>query len=199
MPSPLLSSRLRRTVTTFAPRAIVALALPIALSACGDGSMAGMHSAPMPKAQVVANATLMLASGASAGTAELLQGPDGFRVHVDAKGLPPGVHGIHLHTVGKCDAPGFTTAGGHLNPDGHQHGAENPAGAHLGDLTNLTVGADGTGALDFALRGGADMTGPALFDADGTALVIHAAPDDYKTDPSGNSGARLACGVFVRQ
>jgi Cu-Zn family superoxide dismutase len=86
--------------------------------------------------------------------------------------------------VGKCDAPGFTTAGGHLNPDGHQHGAENPAGSHLGDLTNLTVGPDGTGALDFALRGGADMTGPALFDADGTALVIHAAPDDYKTDPA---------------
>lgn len=193
MPSSLPSLRLRRRL----PQAAIALIVPFALSACGDGG--SMASTPAPQAQVVANASLMLASGASAGTAELLQGPDGFRVHVDAKGLPAGVHGIHLHTVGKCDAPAFTTAGGHLNPDGHQHGAENPAGSHLGDLTNLTVGADGTGALDFALRGGADMTGPALFDADGTALVIHAAPDDYKTDPSGNSGARLACGVFVRQ
>ena len=193
MPSSLPSLRLRRRL----PQAAIALIVPFALSACGDGS--SMTSTPAPQAQVVANASLMLASGASAGTAELLQGPDGFRVHVDAKGLPAGVHGIHLHTVGKCDAPAFTTAGGHLNPDGHQHGAENPAGSHLGDLTNLTVGADGSGALDFALRGGADMTGPALFDADGTALVIHAAPDDYKTDPSGNSGARLACGVFVRQ
>jgi Cu-Zn family superoxide dismutase len=193
MPSSLPSLRLRHRL----PQAAIALIVPFALSACGDGS--SMTSTPAPQAQVVANASLMLASGASAGTAELLQGPDGFRVHVDAKGLPAGVHGIHLHMVGKCDAPAFTTAGGHLNPDGHQHGAENPAGSHLGDLTNLTVGADGTGALDFALRGGADMTGPALFDADGTALVIHAAPDDYKTDPSGNSGARLACGVFVRQ
>ena len=193
MPSSLPSLRLRRRL----PQAAIALIVPFALSACGDGS--SMASTPAPQAQVVANASLMLASGASAGTAELLQGPDGFRVHVDAKGLPAGVHGIHLHMVGKCDAPAFTTAGGHLNPDGHQHGAENPAGSHLGDLTNLTVGADGSGALDFALRGGADMTGPALFDADGTALVIHAAPDDYKTDPSGNSGARLACGVFVRQ
>ena len=195
MPALLSSHRLTQAF----PRLTLACALPLALAACGESGMQGMHSTPAPKAQGVANATLMLANGASAGTAELLQGPDGFRVHVDAKGLPPGVHGIHLHTVGKCDAPSFTTAGGHLNPDGHQHGAENPAGSHLGDLTNLTVGPDGTGALDFALRGGADMTGPALFDADGTALVIHAAPDDYKTDPSGNSGARLACGVFVRQ
>jgi Cu-Zn family superoxide dismutase len=172
-----------------------------ALAACtqGDGMKSTPTSTPTPKAQVVANATLMTASGASAGTAELLQGPNGYMVHVDAKGLPAGVHGIHLHTTGKCDAPGFTTAGGHLNPMGHQHGADNPMGSHLGDLTNLTVNADGMGALDFALPGMTDMVGPALFDADGTALVIHAAADDYKTDPSGNSGARLACGVFVRQ
>lgn len=182
----------------FSRVAMLATGLATALSLAGC-TTDGPKSTPAPKAQVVANAALMLANGASAGTAELLQFPGGYRVHVDARGLTPGVHGIHLHTTGKCDAPGFTSAGGHLNPEGRQHGADNPAGAHMGDLTNLTVGADGTGALDFTLHGGADTTGTALFDADGTALVIHAAPDDYKTDPSGNSGARLACGVFVRQ
>jgi len=182
----------------FSPLAVPLLGACLALAACSDGGMQSA-STPAPKAMVMANASLMLADGTSAGTAELLRGANGFSVHVDARGLPPGIHGIHLHTTGKCEAPGFTTAGGHLNPMGHMHGAENPMGAHLGDLTNLTVAADGIGALDFALPGGGDTVGPALFDADGTALVIHAAADDYKTDPSGNSGARLACGVFVRQ
>jgi Cu/Zn superoxide dismutase len=109
-----------------------------------------------------------------------------------------GEHGIHIHAVGACDAPGFTTAGGHFNPAARQHGLNNPAGAHGGDLPNLVLSSDGSGtyaATDdrIALAAGAANT---IFDADGAAIVIHAGPDDYLTDPAGNSGARLACGVL---
>lgn len=117
---------------------------------------------------------------------------DGQRttIRVDAEGLPPGVHGTHLHTVGRCDGPKFESAGAHWNPAGKQHGKDNPQGAHLGDLPNLTVGADGKSRASFAIAG--DMA-----DADGTSLVIHAKADDYKTDPSGNSGDRVACAVLA--
>jgi len=117
---------------------------------------------------------------------------DGQRtaIKVDAEGLPPGVHGIHLHAVGRCDGPDFKSAGAHWNPAGKQHGHDNPAGAHLGDLPNLDAGADGKASASFAIEGDMD-------DADGTSLVIHAKPDDYKTDPSGNSGERIACAVLT--
>ena len=117
---------------------------------------------------------------------------DGKRtsIKVDATGLPPGVHGIHLHSAGRCEGPDFKSAGGHWNPGGKQHGHDNPMGAHLGDLPNLTVGADGKGSANFSVDG--DME-----DVDGTSLVIHADPDDNKTDPSGNSGARIACAVLT--
>lgn len=117
---------------------------------------------------------------------------DGRRtaIKVEAEGLAPGVHGIHLHAVGRCDGPDFKSAGGHWNPAGRQHGHDNPQGAHLGDLPNLSVGSDGRGTASFTVDG--DMA-----DADGTSLVIHADPDDNKTDPSGNSGARIACAVLT--
>jgi Cu-Zn family superoxide dismutase len=117
---------------------------------------------------------------------------DGQRttIKVVAEGLPAGVHGIHLHAIGRCDGPDFKSAGPHWNPAGKQHGHDNPLGAHLGDLPNLTIGADGRGSASFAIQG--DMA-----DTDGTALVIHAKPDDEKTDPSGNSGDRIACAVLV--
>jgi len=105
---------------------------------------------------------------------------------------------MHLHTVGQCDAPGFTTAGGHLNPHGKQHGSQNPAGSHLGDLPNITINNNGAGAASAQLSGSSSELEALLFDADGTALVVHAAADDYKTDPTGNSGARIACGVLTR-
>ncbi len=111
-------------------------------------------------------------------------------IKVDAEGLPAGVHGIHLHAVGRCDGPKFESAGPHWNPAGKQHGKDNPQGAHLGDLPNLTAGADGKASASFAIDG--DMA-----DADGTALVIHAKADDYKTDPSGSSGDRIACAVLT--
>jgi Cu-Zn family superoxide dismutase len=146
----------------------------------------------------VAVATLRLANGAPAGEAVITAAGDHLTLSVAALGLPAGTHGIHLHAVGSCEAPGFTSAGGHLNPQGHQHGALNPAGSHLGDLPNLTVNATGAAAMRTDLAGTLSEAEAALFDADGTALVIHAGADDYKTDPSGNSGARIACGVLRR-
>ena len=110
--------------------------------------------------------------------------------------IPEGAHGLHFHTTGKCDAPDFTSAGGHLNPAMHQHGKDNPAGPHLGDLPNIAATKDGLVKVSLPLTGSRAELAHALMDGDGTALVVHAAADDYKTDPSGNSGARIACGVF---
>ncbi|HKR24386.1 MAG TPA: superoxide dismutase family protein [Allosphingosinicella sp.] len=119
------------------------------------------------------------------------------QVRIQAAGLAPGQYGAHIHAVGRCDGPDFESAGPHWNPLGRQHGSLNPEGPHLGDLTNLTVGEDGHGRVEFALPGGT-LTGDEtpLFDADGASIVIHAAPDDYRTDPAGNSGARIACAVL---
>jgi Cu-Zn family superoxide dismutase len=144
----------------------------------------------------IATAVLTGADGSPKGTVRLVADGDVLTVEIAGTGLPPGIHGAHLHMVGACDAPGFTTAGGHLNPGGKLHGSMNPMGSHLGDMPNLTVAADGTGRLSARLKGAAAEVLPRIFDADGAALVIHAGPDDYATDPSGNSGARIACGVL---
>jgi Cu-Zn family superoxide dismutase len=140
-----------------------------------------------------AEAVLKTAAGAGAGSASVQEHDGGLMVTVKAKGLPPGPHGVHVHMVGRCDAPDFTTAGSHWNPTAKQHGMENPAGPHGGDMPNLLVGSDGTGSLTIALPSG---TFEGLLDEDGAAIVVHAAADDLKTDPSGNSGGRIACGVF---
>jgi Cu-Zn family superoxide dismutase len=147
-----------------------------------------------------ATVTLQDASGATVGTAGFAQ-HDGFvRVEVKAKGIAAGQHGVHLHAVGSCTPPDFTSAGGHFNPAQKQHGLSNPAGPHAGDMPNLTVGADGNGELEFSDDRITLNDGPnSLFDADGTALVVHAGPDDQMTDPSGNSGARIACGVVTKE
>lgn len=100
--------------------------------------------------------------------------------------------------TGRCEGPAFTSAGGHLNPGEKQHGTLNPAGSHTGDLPNLNIVSNGAGTLSVELSGTRAELEAALFDADGTALVIHATADDYKTDPTGNSGARIACGVLTR-
>ena len=122
----------------------------------------------------------------------------GVRVRVEAAGLAAGTYAVHLHAIGLCEPPDFQTAGPHWNPTGRQHGRLNPLGAHLGDLPNLTVGTDSAGAVEFVITGASLHGGDrALVDRDGAALVIHVAPDDYRTDPSGNSGARLACGVVA--
>ena len=120
----------------------------------------------------------------------------GVRLRITASRLPPGVHGIHIHAVGRCDAPDFASAGPHWNPGGRQHGRANPQGMHKGDLPNLHVGADGRGRLDATVAGAALGGSGGLLDADGSSVVIHASPDDEHSDPSGNSGARIACGVL---
>lgn len=145
----------------------------------------------------VGEARLSFANGSPAGTATLLSDARGLRIVGSAIGLTPGAHGFHLHTTGRCEAPGFTSAGGHLNPDNRKHGSLAMGGAHLGDLPNLEIGASGSGRATEAVAGGAGALG-AIFDADGTAVVIHANPDDYRTDPTGNAGDRVACGVLSR-
>src|SRR4051794_38440738 len=141
----------------------------------------------------VATADLMMADGTLVGTATFTGMDGGTQVTVDAFNMPPGDHGIHIHMTGQCDGPDFASAGGHLNPTGMQHGLDNPQGPHAGDFPNLTVADDGTGTLDYM----SPATMDEIFDADGSALVVHANPDDEMTDPSGNSGPRIACGVIT--
>ncbi|MGX7893998.1 superoxide dismutase family protein [Tsuneonella sp. HG222] len=158
-------------------------------------ALAGCESLPQLPSERIGEATLTLANGQPAGTAQLYRSGSEMNVTIGLVGLTPGVHGVHLHMVGSCVAPGFTSAGGHLNPTGHQHGSENPQGAHLGDLPNVTIGASGAGTVSATLKGESAAVSSAIFDGDGTAVVVHAKADDYRTDPSGDSGDRLACGV----
>jgi superoxide dismutase, Cu-Zn family len=113
-------------------------------------------------------------------------------------GVSAGPHGFHLHSVGSCAGPDFASAGGHLNPLGREHGSANPDGRHVGDLPNIDVKSGGTGSLTAALPGTRAQIAEWLFDRDGTAVVVHAQPDDYRTDPTGNAGGRVACGVLKR-
>ena len=146
-----------------------------------------------------ASAVVRNAAGAVLGTARFVQDATGVvHVNLHVKGLTPGLHGIHVHAVGAC-TPDFLAAGGHHNPTGNQHGLENPNGPHAGDLPNLTVEANGTAT--YQATNALVTLGPganSLLDADGSALVIHADPDDEATDPTGNSGGRIACGVVAR-
>lgn len=171
-------------------RLIPVLAL-LPLAACHEGGTS--VGTPLPHGRI-ATAALVTAAGRPAGKATVTEVAGGLRVTLDARGLPPGTHGAHLHTVGRCDPPDFASAGGHWNPAGTKHGSLNPQGPHAGDLPNLIVGPDGRGALAVNLAG-ATLDG--LLDADGAAMVVHAGPDDLLTDPAGNSGARLACGVLT--
>lgn len=144
-----------------------------------------------------AMADLVDAQGAIKGHAMAMQDKDGLHISVHASGLTPGVHAVHVHAIGTCTAPDFKSAGGHWNPTMKQHGRDNPAGMHMGDMPNMTVGADGTGSLETVIAGGMLTGGDMpLLDADGAAIVIHETADDYKTDPAGAAGARIACGVL---
>ena len=125
-------------------------------------------------------------------------GRNGIDVRVTAAGLTPGTHGMHVHEVGRCDEPSFTSAGPHWNPTAKRHGRDNPAGAHLGDLPNIVIGADGRGAASGTIAGAKLSEGSnPMFDDDGAALLIHAKADDYRTDPGGDSGDRIACSVVA--
>jgi Cu-Zn family superoxide dismutase len=123
---------------------------------------------------------------------------DSLRVRVEAVSMTPGAYGAHIHAVGRCDPPGFTTAGPHWNPTDQMHGKDNPKGMHKGDLPNLLVGTDGRGSFEYTIpnAGLSGMLPNRAIDADGASVVIHEKADDFRTDPSGNSGARIACGVL---
>ena len=141
------------------------------------------------------NAALVNDAGKNVGKADFKAGPEGVLISFDVAGLTPGWHGLHIHTTGNCDdhADHFKMAGGHLAGKDEKHGFMNADGPHKGDLPNIWVHADGTAKVEFF---GEDLDLADLMDTDGSAVMIHAGPDDYKTDPSGDSGDRLACGVI---
>ena len=141
-----------------------------------------------------ATATVRNAAGREIGTLTLTESAQGISVSGHLTGLPPGTHGIHFHMVGQCQPP-YESAGAHWNPTNKQHGTQNPQGPHLGDLPNITVAADSSAHVEAASPGGTLRGANGLMDNDGAAVVIHTAADDNRTDPSGGSGARLACGV----
>ena len=164
----------------------------VALPACAQTQLS---PATGPSASAAA-AEIRNAAGEVVATATA-RDQSGLTVRVEAARLRPGTYAVHLHAVGRCDAPDFTSAGPHWNPTSNQHGRLNPLGPHFGDLPNIEIGADGRGRIEFAVASGSVRGGEhALLDADGAALVIHANADDYRTDPTGNAGGRMACGVF---
>jgi Cu-Zn family superoxide dismutase len=148
-----------------------------------------------------AKADIKNAQGQVVGTALVWPSASGVKLEVKAQSFAAaavGEHGIHVHTTGKCEADAFTTAGGHFNPGGAKHGLSNPEGFHAGDLYNISFDGAGNATYETVIEGVTLGDGPtSLMDADGSAIVIHAGPDDYVTDPAGNSGARIACGVLA--
>jgi Cu-Zn family superoxide dismutase len=182
----------------------------LALGACatdggaddGAGSAAGGDPGPPAAVSTIGPprlaAELRDAQGRVRARATAESAGDSLRIRVEAVAMSAGAYGAHLHAAGRCDAPGFDSAGPHWNPTAQMHGKDNPKGMHKGDLPNLLVGTDGRGSFEYTIpdAGLSGMLPTALIDGDGAAVVIHASPDDFRTDPSGKSGARIACGVL---
>lgn len=193
---------LRSTLPLAAIVAASAVAACASATAPQDADVARASSASVVEPTAAAGAshaiaTLRDAAGDEIGTARFTEDATGtVHLTVHVRGVSTGLHGLHLHQVGACVAPAFTSAGGHLNPGGKEHGHQNPAGFHAGDLPNVTVNAAGVGMLSTSLE---QFSLAMLADADGTALVLHANEDDLRTNTGasgpGNSGARVACGV----
>lgn len=173
----------------------------LALTLVAAFALAGAARSQTPPASPQAQVELKGADGKVVGKATLTEGPRGVLIRLSVQGLPPGWHGLHFHEKGDCSSADFKSAGGHVHDMAAAvHGLLNPGGNEAGDLPNLFVAGDGSGQAEFfspfvSLKGAAGR--PALLDADGSALVIHAAADDYTSQPIGGAGARLACGVIA--
>jgi Cu-Zn family superoxide dismutase len=171
-------------------------------SGAGEEAVAAGDSEPPAAVSTIGpprlSADLRDAQGKTRARATAETSGDSLRVRVEAVAMSPGAYGAHLHTTGRCTGPGFESAGAHWNPTRQMHGKDNPKGMHMGDLPNLLVGTDGRGSFEYTIpnAGLSGMLPTALIDGDGAAVVIHASPDDFRTDPSGKSGARIACGVL---
>ncbi len=174
---------------------LYAVATLLSVAACSRGISPSSYpdtSLNLPPGTVFA--TVRDQSGNNLGTLTVSESSTGLVTTGTLRGLPAGVHGVHIHGMGRCEPP-FQTAGPHWNPFLRQHGFENPNGPHAGDMQNIIVGGDGTATVNLTTPAGT-LRGPnPLLDADGASIVVHAAADDYRTDPAGNSGARIACGV----
>lgn len=176
--------------------------LGFALAACGGEQQAAdpdpeRDAAAQEVAVRSAHAPLRTADGQDAGSVTATEdAAGGIALSLSVTGMTPGQRGVHVHMVGLCEGPAFESAGLHWNPGNRVHGLEAEGGSHAGDMPNLTVGADGRGTLEYILQGG---TFAQLLDADGSAFVVHAGADDQTTDPSGDSGDRVACGVFAER
>ncbi len=169
------------------------ISLPLVIMA-----LAGCQTAYETAATEVGTAMIRDRQGAQIGTARMFSLGGEVTINASFTGLTQGEHGVHLHTTGDCSASDFTSAGGHLNPGNAQHGLRNPQGAHLGDLPNVTIASDGSGTMSTILRGTLSSVEDNVFDADGTAIVVHEKADDNRTDPAGAAGSRVACGILTR-
>jgi Cu-Zn family superoxide dismutase len=169
------------------------------LALCIAAFLVAPLAAPLAAGRPGAVADLFDVTGRPVGKVTFRAVRGGARFTAVVKGLEPGAHGIHVHAVGLCEGPDYKSAGGHFNPTGRKHGLQNPEGHHAGDVPNLVVGAAGKGKVTATLPGATLGTGPdSLFHEGGTAVVIHADRDDGRSDPAGNSGARIACGTIRR-
>jgi Cu-Zn family superoxide dismutase len=178
----------RRTVTAASAAALAFL--------FGAAGMAGAKEASAADAAAKATAAMKDAEGNSVGTVAFEQGAQGTVVHARLTDLPPGAHALHVHETGKCEAPAFTSAGGHYNPSDQAHGFFADDGYHAGDLPNFHVPDSGTVEIEFFSE--QLKLDDNVFDSDGSSVVIHAGMDDYRTDPAGDAGGRVACGVIER-
>lgn len=175
---------------------VLLVSVILVLAGCGRADKKVAVSGEQMEAIV---SPLVNTEGKEIGEVTLVQEPEGVLINVQAENLPPGTHGIHVHETGVCKGPDFTSSGAHFNPTGKEHGFDNPKGFHLGDLPNIEVPEDGKVSFklttsEITLKKGQENS---ILDKDGSAIVIHEMADDYKTDPAGDSGARIACAAIT--